>query len=255
MLSNYNWYMVLILDVGNTRVKSAVFEGDSCLSMDFFLYDLLILEIEKKIMGLPLLEAILFSSVSKITKSDLEFIPKPIKIVDFSSIVDFPFKNKYATPHTLGIDRKILASGAVIQFPAMNRLVIDAGTCITFDFVNENDEYLGGAISLGIEMRYKALHHFTDKLPLLAFDPNTIPSDFIGNSTANSIHNGVVEGVLLEIEGSIQNYIDRFSNIIIILTGGDADFLAKRLKNTIFANSYFLMESMNQLYQLKFKDD
>jgi type III pantothenate kinase len=145
----------------------------------------------------------------------------------------------------------LLAAGAVFQFPNKNRLVIDAGTCITYDFIDENDNYLGGAISPGISLRYQSLHNYTDKLPLLSTE---IPEELIGNSTNQSIHSGVINGVTLEIEGFVSSNLYRNDNFIIILTGGDSDFLAKRLKNTIFANPNFLLESLNQTYQFNHND-
>ena len=138
----------------------------------------------------------------------------------------------------------VLASGAVLLYPTQNRLVIDAGTCITYDFIAANDDYLGGAISPGITIRYKSLNNFTAKLPLLEKKET---ENFIGNSTENSIHSGIINGVCYEIDGFISRYSDKFQDLTIILTGGDAVFLAKRLKNTIFANSNFLLESLNLL--------
>ena len=163
----------------------------------------------------------------------------------------FPFTNLYSTPKTLGIDRMVLAAGAVLQFPNQNRLIIDAGTCITYDFINSNDNYLGGAISPGLRLRYEALHQQTAKLPLLT---NSYPENFIGNSTKESIHSGVINGVVLEIDGFIELYKTQYPKFIIILTGGDTEFLAMRLKNTIFANSNFLLESLNQTFQFNQND-
>jgi type III pantothenate kinase len=111
---------------------------------------------------------------------------------------------------------------------------------------------LGGAISPGIRLRYEALHQYTAKLPLLT---KAYPNHYIGNSTHQAIHTGVIQGLLHEIDGFIMQYQTQYPNIIIILTGGDADFLAKRLKNTIFANSNFLLESLNQTFQYKIKND
>jgi type III pantothenate kinase len=101
-------------------------------------------------------------------------------------------------------------------------------------------------------LRYKTLHDFTAKLPLLSLES---PKDVIGKSTAESIHSGVVNGLVYEIDGFIDQYRVLYSNFIIILTGGDTEFLAKRLKNTIFANSNFLLESLNQTFQYKIKND
>ena len=173
-------------------------------------------------------------------------IKNPVILPDNVPGVAFPFKNLYASPETLGIDRMILASGAVLQFQDVNRLVIDAGTCVTYDFIDTNNNYLGGAISPGIGLRYESLHNYTAKLPLLTREN---PKQLIGNSTEQSIHSGVINGLIMEIEGFINSNLYRNDNFIIILTGGDADFLAERLKNTIFANSNFLLESLNQIFQ------
>jgi type III pantothenate kinase len=142
----------------------------------------------------------------------------------------------------------VLAAGAVLQFPQQNRLVIDAGTCITYDFIDADNRYLGGAISPGLRLRYESLHGYTAKLPLLDLEN---PNSLIGDSTFDSIHSGVVNGMVYEIDGFINEYKTKFPNFIIILTGGDTVFLAKRLKNTIFANSNFLLESLNQTFQYK----
>src|SRR5690606_28211136 len=134
--------------------------------------------------------------------------------------------------------RMVLASGATLRYPDKNRLVIDAGTCITYDFIDDRNRYHGGAIAPGIRLRYEALHNYTAKLPLLTAE---MPEGIIGKSTAGSIHSGVVNGVLSEIDGFIDSYRSGAQNFIIILTGGDAEFLAGRLKNTIFANQNFLL--------------
>jgi type III pantothenate kinase len=146
----------------------------------------------------------------------------------------------------LGIDRIALASAAVHLYINKNVLVIDAGTCITYDFINSENEYLGGAISPGISLRYKSLHTFTDKLPLLEANNSKL---LIGNSTATSIHAGVVNGVLYEIDGFIEAYKNNYENLTVILTGGDAHFLRDTIKNDIFANSNFLLEGLNHILE------
>jgi type III pantothenate kinase len=244
--------MILTVDVGNTRIKASVFEGNTAL--ENFTFDKN--ELEKKIKNIlekfPKCTDLVAASVGKIEKESFLLFEKELKVHFLTHEDNFPFTNKYATPKTLGIDRMVLASGATLQFPKQNRLVIDAGTCITYDFIDENDNYLGGAISPGLRLRYETLHNFTAKLPLLTLEA---PESYIGNSTAQAIHSGVVNGFVYEIDGFIDEYRRQFSNFIIILTGGDADFLAKRLKNTIFANSNFLLESLNQTYQYKIDND
>ena len=244
--------MILTIDIGNTRIKSAVFENNNLLEVFAFDAEFLqekILNILKKF---PKVKVLVIASVGNFNSSAFSFLENDIKIEWLSHETIFPFVNKYKTPYTLGIDRMILASGAVLQFPNQNRLVVDAGTCITYDFINEQNHYLGGAIGLGLRMRYNALHNYTAKLPLLE---TKYPENYIGNSTSESLHSGVVNGMLFEIEGFLKSFEIDYSKFIIILTGGDAVFLAKRLKNTIFANSNFLLESLNQLFQYKIKND
>lgn len=236
--------MLLTIDVGNTRIKVAVFEHNK--QLEYFIFDSeeALKNFENIFKKYSQLEKIILSSVGKLDENVLNYIKSKVSIDIVSHQSKFPFKNLYATPETLGIDRMVLAAGATLQFPNQNRLVIDAGTCITYDYINAKDEYLGGAISPGLSIRYKSLNNYTSKLPLL-----TLNDDFeiIGNSTKNAIHSGVINGVIFEIEGFISQYSLKNQDLTIILTGGDADFLAKRLKNTIFANSNFLLESLNLL--------
>ncbi|WP_343613407.1 type III pantothenate kinase [Flavobacterium sp.] len=244
--------MILTVDVGNTRIKAAVFEGSTALENFSFDKSKLTEKIEKILEKFSNCSDLVAASVGEIEKESFLAFEKQLRVHFFTHEDVFPFHNKYATPKTLGIDRMILAAGATLQFPKQNRLVIDAGTCITYDFIDENDNYLGGAISPGLRLRYESLHNFTARLPLLTLEA---PDNYIGNSTAQAIHSGVVNGFVYEIDGFIDEYQEQFSNFIIILTGGDAEFLAKRLKNTIFANSNFLLESLNQTYQYKIDND
>ena len=236
--------MLLTIDVGNSRIKVAVFEHNK--QLDFFIFEAneALKNFENIFEKYPNLQKIILSSVGKLEKEVVDFIQNrfPTEIIDHKS--KFPFTNLYATPETLGIDRMVLAAGATLMYPNQNKLIIDAGTCITYDFVNAENQYLGGAISPGIKIRYKSLNNYTSKLPLL-----TLSEDFeiIGNSTKSAIHSGVINGVIFEIEGFISQYSLKNQDLTIILTGGDAEFLAKRLKSTIFANSNFLLESLNIL--------
>jgi type III pantothenate kinase len=244
--------MILTIDVGNTRIKGAVFENYNTL--EYFVFPEK--EIQEKITAIikkyQKITHLVVASVGNIEKDTFLRFENKLKVWFISHDDVFPFTNNYSTPKTLGIDRMVLASGATLQFQGKNRLVIDAGTCITYDFIDQNDMYHGGAISPGLRLRYESLHNYTEKLPLLTLEN---PKNTIGDSTAQSIHSGVVNGLTYEIQGFIEEYSVRYSNFIIILTGGDTDFLAKRLKNTIFANSNFLLESLNQIFQYKIKND
>ncbi|MFB9109084.1 type III pantothenate kinase [Flavobacterium gyeonganense] len=244
--------MVLTVDVGNTRIKAAVFEGSTVLGSFVFEKDQLEKEIKKILKKFQNCSDLVVASVGNIEKQSFLAFEKQLAIHFLTHEDPFPFINKYATPKTLGIDRMVLAAGATLQFPKQNRLVIDAGTCITYDFIDESDHYWGGAISPGLRLRYEALHNYTARLPLLSLE---VPESYIGNTTAQAIHSGVVNGFVYEIDGFIDEYRTNFPNFIIILTGGDTDFLAKRLKNTIFANSNFLLESLNQTFQYKINND
>ena len=253
--------MILTIDVGNTRIKTAVFEENTLLEVGVFEKNELQKNIENILKKYPNITNLVVASVGNVAESEFLVWENQLKIQFISHKTQFPFQNLYKTPLTLGIDRMVLASGAVLEFPKKNRLVIDAGTCITYDFVDENDNYLGGGIAPGLQLRYGALHHFTAKLPLLSLSDLKKEADLItepkliGNSTQQSIHSGVINGLINEINGFISQYESQYLNFIIILTGGDTDFLAVRLKNTIFANRNFLLESLNQIYQYNNKND
>lgn len=244
--------MILTIDVGNTRIKAAVFEGDTNLGSFAFEKEALQLSIQKIVANFPLIANLVVSSVGEVEKQSFRVFENQLKVHFVSHEDLFPFVNNYGTPKTLGIDRMVLAAGATLLYPGQNRLVIDAGTCVTYDFVDENNVYQGGAISPGLRLRYESMHNYTAKLPLLTLQN---PESFIGKSTAASMHSGVVNGLVYEIDGFIDEYKTGCSKIIIILTGGDAEFLAKRLKNTIFANSNFLLESLNQTFQYTINND
>ncbi|MBU3681520.1 MAG: type III pantothenate kinase [Flavobacterium sp.] len=238
--------MLLVIDVGNTRIKAAVFENNTRLIAVAFGQDDAGKQLQRLFHQFQQIQAIVTSSVTNYIPTTIQDLGKEIPIYQISQHTKFPFINQYATPNTLGIDRMVLAAGAVLQFPNQDRLVIDAGTCITYDYITADNVYLGGAIAPGIHMRYNALHDYTAKLPLLT---PQYPKQTIGNSTQESIHVGVVQGVLHEIESTITAFTTSSKSFSIILTGGDTEFLAKRLKNTIFANSNFLLESLYYTYQ------
>ena len=235
--------MNLTIDVGNTRVKAAVFEDDKLLLVEVFMLDEIITEIKKIVESYAVQEAII-ANVSSISEKLLNNINKIVPLTRVSSTMQLPFTNNYATPHTLGLDRLALVFGAILEHENQNILIIDAGTCITYDFVSKEKEYFGGAISPGIQMRYKSLNHYTAKLPLL---DSQIPNYFIGDSTEESIHSGVVNGVVQEIEGIISQYKNKYSDLTVVLTGGDTNFLSKQLKSSIFANQNFLLEGLNRI--------
>lgn len=238
--------MNLVIDIGNTRVKYAVFENGKNIYFQSSESSLFLSIIKELFDIYPKIDHALIASVGSMMQKEQEVVSLFCKVYVLNNRSKLPFKNSYATPQTLGMDRVALATAAFYQNPRGNTLVIDAGTCITYDMVNDAGEYIGGAISPGIQMRYKAMHDQTAGLPLLR--PQEI-LDFIGNSTETSMHSGVVNGVVQELDGVIGQYHARFQDLTVILTGGDSHFFAKRLKNTIFANSKFLLEGLNYLLE------
>ncbi len=234
--------MNLIVDVGNTFIKLAVFNKD-----------VLVHKVVCKNKEFPLVLSELSTQFSKIThcmvsavgafsETYIDLLSGKYNLVQLTNDTLVPFVNDYATPKTLGVDRIALASAGAVKFPKENVLIIDAGSCITYDFLSSENHYKGGAISPGIAMRYKAMNHFTAGLPLLEKEN---PSFFIGDTTNTSMHSGVLYGVISEIEGTINRYKNEYPNLTVILTGGDTDFLRDSIKISIFANSNFLLEGLH----------
>jgi type III pantothenate kinase len=155
-----------------------------------------------------------------------------------------PIINSYKTPLTLGKDRLAAVAGASVLYPEKDILVFDAGTCLTIDFINSDKEYIGGRISPGIEMRYNALHTFTDKLPLIKSKKNTL---VIGNDTKTSIICGVQQGILAEVKAIISDYKSQNTDTVFVFTGGDSFYFEKELKNSIFANPNLVLIGLNEI--------
>ena len=236
--------MNLILDVGNSLLKIALFKK-SQLIQKFKFTENYKRNIEDIISENNVTHSII-SNVGRIDDSIINILKESTNLLLVSNQLKFPFKNLYKSKNTLGQDRLALVSAAAFKFPKENVLIVDAGSCITYDFKNNNNEYLGGGISPGILMRFKSLNTFTSNLPLIDFDSI---HQLIGNNTKNSINSGVINGTISEINGIIQQYCKEFKNIRIILTGGDSNFLLKRIKNSIFADQNFLIKELNYLLE------
>jgi len=235
--------MNLIIDVGNTRIKLAVFKNSKIIHNESITLDIFEIRAVELIKKYGCNKAII-SSVGTVKKSQIAKISSKISLIELDSNTKVPFKNKYATPKTLGVDRLALIAAAVSKFSKKNVLIIDAGTCITYDFVNSENCYFGGAISPGINMRYKSLNAFTESLPILELSNDHY---LTGNSTESCIHSGVINGVINEIDSIIYQYREKNCDLTVVLTGGDTNFLANRLKNSIFANPNFLLEGLNTI--------
>ena len=238
--------MNLVIDIGNSFTKYAIFDTRQLVYFDTSESAIFVTQIKQLFEAYPKIQRAVISAVGPLQNKEKEIMALFCKVHVLSHASKVPFKNSYASPSTLGMDRIALATSAFYQYPRKNVLVIDMGTCVTYDFVNDAGEYRGGAISPGLNMRYKAMHLQTDKLPLL--QPEEL-LDFVGNSTASSMHSGVINGLTLELDGVISQYHARFQDLTVILTGGDSQFFVKRLKNSIFANSKFLVEGLNYLLE------
>lgn len=238
--------MNLIIDIGNTSTKLAVFSKNKIIYKKRTSQKELFERIDSLLLKYKNIKKGIISSVGKLTVNDIEELKSKIKLLELSHKLNFPFNNLYKTPKTLGVDRLALVSASVKEFNNSNVLIIDAGTCITYDFITKENNYLGGAISPGLFSRYKSLNNLTANLPFLK--PRII-KNIIGNSTTQSIHSGIINGVLFEIDGVIDTYIAKYQDLTVILTGGDSKFLSKQLKNGIFANSNFLLEGLNYILE------
>ncbi|MEN9523625.1 MAG: hypothetical protein RL065_2002 [Bacteroidota bacterium] len=223
--------MILTIDFGNSRVKVGVFHQQQMVYHAAF--DKFTLAEVKKIFNLFAdIEKCIISNVVDVSAAIDKFISSKATLIYLNSTTLLPIKNKYKTPATLGKDRLAVSCGAFNILGKQNILVINCGTCITYDFINSKKEYLGGSISLGLEMRCKALNYFTQKLPLIKIKNIDY---LIGNDTESSIIAGVVNGTVAEIKGVIKNYKKKYLSLQVVITGGDAEFLAKHFKNCIFA--------------------
>lgn len=235
--------MNLVIDIGNTLQKYAVFDGKKIIhqgvteSSDFFSEGTFFYKnkgIEKAIV----------SSVRIIPESLLSGLKSYCHLHILDAKTRLPFKNLYKTPETLGNDRIAGLAGAYSIYPGKNVLIIDAGTCITIDFLHTNGEYSGGTISPGLVMKLNALHTFTGKLPLVNL--REFEDDF-GYDTETSILAGIVNGTIAETDKAIKRYKEKYSELVVLLCGGDASFLAKRLKNSIFAIPNLVLHGLNEL--------
>lgn len=232
----------LAIDIGNTRIKCALFERDQL--QQHFIFDET--EAVEKLQGLYANNSIengIYSTVADVPEEMQVFFEKQ-GIIQITHELNFPFEIRYKTPHTLGRDRIAGIAGAWQQFPNESSLVIDAGTCIKYDLIDAMGNYLGGNISPGITMRLKAMHTFTDKLPMTSISDSLM---LYGIDTVSAIQTGGLRGALLELEGFIQTYTEQWPHLNIILTGGDADFFAKHLNTKIFVRPNILLEGLNEI--------
>ena len=229
----------LCFDFGNTRLKAALF-------VDSALEDLIVLKDESIETARALLdqfqpEKTILSSVIDHDPQIENLLSSSTKFHKLSHLTKLPFTLVIGKPETMGADRLALAAAAVYFYPEKNNLVIGSGTCITYNFINKFHEFIGGAISPGMEMRLKSLHHYTAKLPMIKADWN---APLIGYDTPTNILSGVVIGIAKEMDGFIDSYEEKFGNFNVLLTGGDIGILASHLKKEIFADPELIFKGL-----------
>ncbi len=232
----------LCLDFGNTRLKAAIFEND-IFKEELVLHDDSVLTIEKLLIQYKPQKAILSSVI--IHNPDIEHIlAERTSFHKLSHLTKINFTTPVGKPESIGADRLALVAAAVHYFPGKNNLVVGLGSCITYNFINQNHEFLGGSISPGMEMRFKAMNEYTALLPLVQKDWNF---PVIGYDTKTNLQSGVIAGITYEIKGFIDYYASKYSNFNVVLTGGDSGYFAGQLKNKIFADLNFLFKGLYAL--------
>ncbi len=242
--------MNLIIDIGNTLIKVFLFEGKKlCFSQQ--------IESSRKLKIFDLFDKnfaadkIIVSSVIELSEdfyNKLKTLSTQLFVLDEHS--QLPIINKYETGATLGKDRVAAAVGAYTIFPENNVLAIDAGTALTIDFISDKREYLGGNISPGLSMRFKALNYYTNKLPLISKN-DKFP--LLGNSTEQAIVAGVQNGMIFEIDNYIKELSSKYGDLKVILTGGDSFFFEHKLKSRIFAKPFLTAIGLNRILEYNVK--
>lgn len=238
--------MNLVIDIGNTRTKFSVFNRGEIL---------ITVPVDKMLPGhidvlkneYPELKKVILCSVKDYSPELREALGNRFQVfMELNEKTPLPVKNCYETPETLGKDRIAAIVGAFDLYPATNILVIDAGTAITYDIIDENGKYLGGNISPGIDMRFKALNQFTGKLPLVKQQNY---DRLFGTSTETALLAGVQNGVVFEVDRAIEAFKEFYKNLKVIITGGNAEFFDKKLKNSFFVNFNLTALGLNRILE------
>jgi len=243
------YQMNLSIDLGNTYAKTGLFSEGKLIETHWNLTYQALIDYVKRIHPQDII-------VSSVSYSEEELINDFSQITPniylLKSTTPVPIFKRYDTPETLGADRLAAAIGAKVLYPNNNCLVIDMGTCITYDLVDASNNFQGGIISPGVRMRFKAMNTFTKRLPLL--EPEEIP-ELIGKSTKHAMQSGVMNGMLAEINGLIEAYAKVLTNINVILCGGDATYFANRIKYPNFVVQELVLIGLNRIleYNVEYK--
>lgn len=237
--------MHIIADVGNTHIKAALIHEREVIQWQKF-NNLDALTATFRAWQHQGAHELFYSSVRK---ENWKFPPMTLELFSFDDITRLPIGIDYTTPETLGKDRIADAVGAHVKFSGANALAIDCGTCITYNVVADH-AFRGGAISPGVHMRLKAMHHFTGRLPLLEVTDATA---IAGKSTADAMMSGAVMGAAAEIEGMIRSFCSAWGPLNVVITGGDQPLLEQHLESPIFADPLLTLTGLNEIFLFQYR--
>ena len=237
--------MNLVVDIGNTLLKLAVFDGGRLVAQQC------VGELREETFAGLLGGARAARAVVASTRGEAPAIVEAVRrhtdyLLEFTPAPPVPIGNAYLTPATLGRDRLAAAVGAATLYPGRNALIVDFGTAVTLDFVSADGVFRGGCISPGMAMRFRALHEYTAALPLC---DATDSAELLGRTTDEAVRLGVMNSLAFEIEGYIARMQGEIEDLCVIFTGGDTNFFAKRIKNTIFANCNLVFWGLNRILE------
>ena len=245
--------MNLVIDIGNTLTKLAIFQDDEMVHKEVT-EECTVDTLKKLCTSFPELKKAILSTVKKKEPALTNHLQKIFEyFVDLDHNTPLPVANNYDTPVTLGYDRMAAVVGANTIFPNSNVLIIDIGSAITFDFIDFENNYQGGNISPGLNMRFRALHEFTSNLPLVSLSAyQRKPSEQdpgIGKNTSDAIRKGVQNGIVNEIDGFIDQMKSEYEDLKIVVTGGDSNFFDNSLKNSIFVDLNLILKGLNRILE------
>lgn len=237
--------MNIVIDIGNTRTKAGVFKSGQLLQQYAgHVSDVL------EALSVHAADHVIVSAVGKGLEEVKAFYASRMPMVVFDRSLNIPLQMDYATPETLGLDRLAAALGATVFFPDKDMLVIDMGSCITIDVVEKGKTFCGGVISPGLTMRFKAMHMFTEKLPLI--DLTSLGEDTVllpGKSTKACMTAGVMKAVEFELAGHINHYRSRYPDLVAIITGGDASYFENKFNTPIFTKDSLVLVGLNRVLE------
>ena len=233
----------IAIDFGNTFIKIGLFDEDQLIESK---ERLTIEEGLEYVRGISV-DAIVYSSVTELHSNFFDRLDKSIPSLSIHNDIKLPFQSMYQTPHTLGQDRIVGIAAVQSLYPERNVLLIDLGTCITTDFLDATGIYHGGSISPGMNMRFQAMNTFTSRLPLFKGPIETL---VIGKSTQQCMESGVMQGIHFELEGFINHIESKYSEPVVVMTGGDAFFFERMVKRHIFVVSKLLLIGLNRILLL-----